>query len=320
MGNGRIWLEAWSPEYGASVESERLEASEEVVSPYVETDDWRPLTPPPCLWPLAAFVDGVHRLDARAYFESNDGLVGGLLASAGAGCVITGSGPGRPGRNARASFGPVSVRRIAVFGAGAGAALPPVSPVIAYEALSVHGTEVTDLIQAVQHARSDLELEMARQLASAGHLVVADGPLLARREHEAIIGMIKSHQRTYLTAELELVVRALDAGQRTPLFHFGRIRPRYSWYLRLADVPNQHPWAGVVRCEVSATLPVDRAADLANITACHLPRFASRAFWDSRAPQNLVPIASLERRLWHLLGDREIVLRQIRSAFFEVSA
>ena len=78
--------------------------------------------------------------------------------------------------------------------------------------------------------------------------------------------------------------------------------------------PGGHPWAGVARCEVSASLPLPRAVELADLTAAHLPRFASKPFWDSRSPQNLVPIAALERRLWHLQGDRQIVLRRIRSA------
>jgi hypothetical protein len=65
---------------------------------------------------------------------------------------------------------------------------------------------------------------------------------------------------------------------------------------------------------VSASLPLHRAVELADLTALHLPRFASKPFWDSRSPQNLVPIATLERRLWHLQGDRQLVLRRIRSA------
>lgn len=324
MENGRIWVEAWSPEYGAGVESDRLPPSEEVVSPFVETEHWAPLSPDPCPWPPAAFLDGVHRVDARAYFETDAGLSGGLLVSVAAGAVLThGNGPARAGHGGsfpRAAFGPSSVRRLGIFGGGAQAVVPPISSVVMYESLSVYGSEISDLMGALQHARSDLELEMARGLAGQGFLVIADGPLLARREQESIVGMIKSHQRTYLPPELEPVVRALEAGQRTPLFHFGRIRPRYSWYLRLADVPDQHPWAGIVRCEVSALLPVARAVELAGLTSCHLTRFASSSFWDSRAPQNLVPIASLERRLWHLLGDREIVLRQIRSALLQRSA
>jgi hypothetical protein len=60
--------------------------------------------------------------------------------------------------------------------------------------------------------------------------------------------------------------------------------------------------------------------DLADVTARDLPRFASSGYWDTRSPQNLVPIATLERRLWHLLGDRELVLRRIRSAVSRAGA
>jgi uncharacterized protein len=109
------------------------------------------------------------------------------------------------------------------------------------------------------------------------------------------------------------VVVALRPRERTPLFQFGRIRPRYSWYTRIAEAADQHPWAAVARCEVSATVGLRRAAGLADHVSYHLPRFASKGFWDSRAPQNLVPIASLERKLWSLLGSRELILRRIRS-------
>ena len=105
----------------------------------------------------------------------------------------------------------------------------------------------------------------------------------------------------------------LNAGERTPIFQFGRIRPRYSWYTRIAPAPHQHPWAAIARCEVSITVGLNRAISLANEVTYHLPRFASKAFWDTRAPQNLVPIATLERKLWSLLGERELMLRRIRS-------
>jgi uncharacterized protein len=141
---------------------------------------------------------------------------------------------------------------------------------------------------------------------------VADGPMRVREPLD-LVGYIKSHQKSYLGVEHEPVVTRLRAGERTPIFQFGRIRPRYSWYTRIAPVANQHPWAGIARCEVSTTVGLPRAAGLADHLSHHLPRFASKAFWDTRAPQNLVPIASLERKLWSLLGDRELILRRIRS-------
>jgi len=53
---------------------------------------------------------------------------------------------------------------------------------------------------------------------------------------------------------------------------------------------------------------------LADASASILPAFASAPHWDPRAPQNLVPIAGLEKRLRHLLGERDLVYRMVRSA------
>ena len=45
-----------------------------------------------------------------------------------------------------------------------------------------------------------------------------------------------------------------------------------------------------------------------------LPRFASTAYKDPRAPQNLVPIAGLERRLRGMLGDGRLLHRALTLA------
>jgi len=44
-----------------------------------------------------------------------------------------------------------------------------------------------------------------------------------------------------------------------------------------------------------------------------MPRFASTAAHDARAPQNLFPIGGLEARLKHLLGDPAVVRRAIEA-------
>jgi hypothetical protein len=43
-------------------------------------------------------------------------------------------------------------------------------------------------------------------------------------------------------------------------------------------------------------------------------RYASAAHKDPRAPQNLYPVGQLERKLHHLLGDRELLYRSLRVA------
>jgi hypothetical protein len=197
---------------------------------------------------------------------------------------------------------------------GQHAEMPFVSQVLHYESRQATGPRPEDTRFALEALREEREGLLAASLADEGFIVIADGRL--RRELPlSVIGYVKSQGGRYLDASLRPIVPALGPGQRTPVFSLiDRNHHHYSWYLCLAAAPGGHPWAGVARCEVSASLPLPRAVELADLTAAHLPRFASKPFWDSRSPQNLVPIAALERRLWHLQGDRQLVLRRIRSA------
>jgi hypothetical protein len=69
-----------------------------------------------------------------------------------------------------------------------------------------------------------------------------------------------------------------------------------------------------VRCEVAADCAIDEAIELADTVASVLPRFASEPHKDPRAPQNLYPIAGLERTLRRRLGDPSLMERAIRLA------
>ena len=51
-----------------------------------------------------------------------------------------------------------------------------------------------------------------------------------------------------------------------------------------------------------------------------LPGVGSEPHIEPRAPQNLVPIAALERDLRHRLGDAGLCLRALRSAVASVAA
>ena len=53
---------------------------------------------------------------------------------------------------------------------------------------------------------------------------------------------------------------------------------------------------------------------IADTTCVVLPRFASEPHKDSRAPQNLYPIAGLERELRRRLGDPRLLYRALRAA------
>jgi len=68
----------------------------------------------------------------------------------------------------------------------------------------------------------------------------------------------------------------------------------------------------VVRIECSADLPVPEVTRLAAVSQKCLERFASAAYKDARAPQNLYPIAGLERELRRRLGDPRLLYRALR--------
>jgi hypothetical protein len=72
------------------------------------------------------------------------------------------------------------------------------------------------------------------------------------------------------------------------------------------------PWAGIVRIECSADLPVSEVTNLAALSQACLGRFASAEYKDTRAPQNLYPIAGLERELRRRLGDPRLLYRALR--------
>jgi hypothetical protein len=109
------------------------------------------------------------------------------------------------------------------------------------------------------------------------------------------------------------VIARLEAAYRSPVFRMGTSWDRYAWYLRLPGGVGA-PWAGVVRVECAADLTAADAVALANLSQETLCRYASVEFKDSRAPQNLFPIAGLERALRRRLGDPGLLYRALRAA------
>jgi hypothetical protein len=172
------------------------------------------------------------------------------------------------------------------------------------------------LSQALQRHLAEVEVVTAIEARAAvnehdvppdSDLLVVDGPLRGRQHLPRSLGYIKSHHSTYLPPELNALVAALAPGQRTPVFLMGTSWDRHSWYLRLPGAPGS-PWAGVVRIECSAELSVSEVTRLAAVSQKCPGRFASAAYKDSRAPQNLYPIAGLERELRRRLGDPRLVV------------
>lgn len=299
-------LGSWPADYGSPTGDDTLIDTTTVVDTDLEVPGalWAPRTPQQGPADNVWFVDGVRRMEARMWLTVDDGTtLPGLAASWAAGAVrCDGAAVIEECRVERGLFSNADDRRgldtdIGVFAA-------------------CHAQSAGDagLRNALQAAMRGTEHDIAREAGSSGDLVFTDGPLRVRVPGRAV-GYIKTQHVAYLKAELQATIERLGVGQRTPLFlTVSHLWKHYSWYLRLQD-GGSHPWEAVVRCEALAEgLDVADAIRLADEVAATLPRFASHAHRDARAPQNLYPIGALERYLRHRLGDATVVNRHLRRA------
>ena len=154
----------------------------------------------------------------------------------------------------------------------------------------------------------------ARRRPAGDDLLVADGPLRGARQLPSALGYVKTHQVQYLPTALAARGGRLRAGQRCPVFLLGTRWHRYTWYLRLPGAGAARPgpaWCGV---ECSAELPPRRGDRARRRQRGDAAPVRSTAYKDPRAPQNLMPIAGLERRLRAMLGDPRLLHRSLRRA------
>jgi hypothetical protein len=308
---GRIHVEGWAPEYGSPLQTDESLADEDRVDETVEVSGaWDPIAGVDDGVEAVAFVDGVRRIDAMLTLEDGDGSpVSGICGTYGVGSVLWDrTVPASEITHAR-------IDRVAIFGSGKAAAMPPVSAELSYRTESIAGSDPSGLIQSLHGSMRKAEATLSEDLARSGVFVVADGPINDLSATEKV-GFIKTHRRPYLSDDRIGIVGRLGARERTPLFLIGAggAYPRYSWYFRLAEVAHGHAWSGVARAEVSSHLDLDTAQRMADRVTAVVPGVASEPHIDPRAPQNLVPIAALERELRRRMGDPAFVYRELRAA------
>ncbi|WP_127542864.1 hypothetical protein [Actinoplanes sp. OR16] len=313
----RVFVDAWDPSYGSSYEGGEggdgpASSSSQQVDVDVEVPgaEWAPIDVPTAVRaPDVVFlVDGVRRNDAQLWTAEEDGTsYPGLAASYAAGVVRCDLGRGlaelAAARVARGLF--TASPSMEELNAGS----------VRYEIHRVSGTgEASKLPAAVQPPLTALEIEISAAARDGGSdgadLLIVDGPLRNRRQLPRTIGYVKTQQKQYLPAAQQAVVPRLRPGQRTPVFQILSVFGGWTWYLRLPGSSGA-PWSGVVRVECSPELSPDQAIELADLSGATLPRLASSAYKDPRAPQNLVPIAGLERRLRGMLGDARVLHRAL---------
>ncbi|MEV4532453.1 hypothetical protein AB0J82_01320 [Asanoa sp. NPDC049518] len=306
------FIDNWDPAYGASFEAAPVSQSTAQVNTDVELPAaaWRPLTAPPTVRApdVVLLVDGVRRIDATLWTREEDGTSHpGLAASYAAGVVRCDL------RAGAATLAGTLVER------GLFTTSPTATDIVAgsvrYGVRQINGApDPARLVPAVQGPLTALEVAISTSVRGESEdLLVLDGPLRNRRQLSRTIGYVKTQQSQYLDAALTNVVTALRPGERSPVFLMGTAWGGYSWYLRLPG-PAGAPWAGIVRVECTTEIPAQEAIELADLSLVTLPRFASNPYKDPRAPQNLIPIAGLERRLRALLGDSRLLHRALTLA------
>ena len=298
-------VETWAPEYGIGLDLQQLEESMGDVDVEVEVGagDWAPVTPatvdvPDCV----VFIDGVRRIDVRIWISDEELVRAGVCASVAAGVV-------RCHKN-EARVVDVAVMR-GIYAPPSAAAGPIVTRHGSYEFVPCASEAPDDIYNGIHEQMTNLETRFGSH--DDADLVVFDGPLRGRTNSRGV-GFVKTQHVQYLPDEQQAVLQQLEAGQRTPLFLIsGAGFTRWSWYLRLPGAVS-NPFAGIVRCELPGVGTAADAIRRADEVTATLPRFASEAHKDSRAPQNLYPIAGLENRLRHRLGDQQILERALRVA------
>lgn len=301
----RIDLAVWPADYGSPVTDE-VPGSTTVPVDYdceVPQAAWRPILPPSAAARPVTFVDGVRRMEARAWLTPDDGsTASGLVGSWAAGAIrCDGAAAITACRVGRGLFSTHPDRPSLEVRAG-----------LTFAGCESRSDTDDGLRNALQARMRALELEVAADMVSDGGLVVLDGPLRRRLPGQAV-GYVKTQHVDYLSEALRPTVAALGVGERTPLLVLAtRDLKHWSWYQRLADL-GRHPWEAVVRCETPVEgMDLSIARQLADEVAAVLPRFASSPHRDVRAPQNLYPIGALERHLRHRLGDGALVSRHLR--------
>jgi hypothetical protein len=299
-------VDPWDPAYGVANELGELDPTSGEVAVDVETvaADWQPIDP------LALgraetilFVDGVRRVEARVWLHSPDGNTqAGICASYAAGAVRC---------DGAARIGPVQVERGLFTTSGGAEAV--VTTAGEFPVRLATNETIESLVLALQERMGLAEQAVTAQACDEAppDLVVVDGPLRGRQGLTHAVGYVKTHHVAYLPPELHAMVGRIAPGQRSPLFLLATSWSRLAWYFRLPG-PTDGPWAGVVRGECSPDIPVGEAAALADQVTATLQRFVSEPHKEPRAPQNLYPIAGLERELRRRLGDSQVLYRALR--------
>lgn len=305
LGKYKIALKPWEV---PDVDLLEYEESEQFVSMAEEPIPYQGIQPEEDI--TIAFVDGVRRTEYALYLMDESGVsYEGAFVSLGAGAVV--AKLGRLNEVRESMYNPI-VRRYMVL-KGALKDIPSLG--LGFE---VRFTE-DDISKEINRImKEELEVSVARKVAKDGkpYLLICDGTLSGKLRGTQCVGYIKTIKKLFMRKEDAHLLSHLKRGQRTPIIkvHYQRAQEdkerveKYTWYVKLTD---EEGMGSLARLEVFEKVSMETVKRIADITAGILPMLVSSVFQDRRAPQNLLPIKSLENFLRRHLGSYSLVRRQI---------
>jgi uncharacterized protein len=324
----RLRLDPWAAEYNSAYQAETpTEPVEGSVDHGVEypAEGWRRVRPDEArpLWSELLFLDGRRRTEARVLAEDDEREIAfGVLGTYGVGAVSC-----CPEGLRRATYlDRWDIRRVCALSSGRRlesfsilTALRSQLGRLEYRVVSTEESDVDAVLHKLQAEMLKAEERLALELCTgrADALIIVDGPRALTSRNENLIGYVKTiHEVRLKKPQLE-VVCSLEQGERSPLYLVEARGQRYfEWFLRLRD---PRPWlyslAGMVRLQCYAgeepKKSLARAKHIADWSCGAMPRFASAAYQDPRAPQQLLPIRALEAELGRRMGSAELIRRRI---------
>ncbi len=305
-GERKLYCSDWSAAYGNPYLEPPAVPADLDVAPVVEDAGIiRARDVPAAPTTVLVFVDGVRRLEAHLTLEAAGTVIRSVTGSHGVGAVVCAPGGAPIWERCR-------VTRYIVWEGGEAIALPSNGGFVwQLDSLPPGATATAEA--RLQNLMRDAERDLAEELAENDQIVILDGPLnRVRTQGRRVLGYVKTQWRIPLDSAGRSVVASLRPGQRSSL-----LAPRddvYTTYLRLPTSTNAGMWGSTVRLEIPTHVGLKRAAAWADAACALLPRYAGVSHIDPRAPQNLQPVAALEKHLRHLLGDPGLATRAVRAA------
>lgn len=188
-------------------------------------------------------------------------------------------------------------------------------PADGQEASDVHPLRLLEVARRkVSNDRAELERGLAERwiagCISNNEWLLWDGSITSSidvSKHPRVVGVVKSHQTQYFTAEDQRRILSLKVGERSSVFKpRGRgWSPVYSWYLRLHPNAGRDVYFGLIRVEAAAARETVAMAD--KISRWLLSERSPLSLPDGRWDRMIYPIRDCEQYLRSIAPSKIVI-------------